>query len=170
MLLPSGIIKGLRVHYSSSVTGFYVSSAYLRLFLFNFLFLISLWFFSQNSCKLRLREVNVTEARLTVQLNRTIAEIFLLYFHLNDSVLLCFIKTKTKKNTFWGLWGLQCSPDPPAAILIVFGTSAFYFAKNWYAHIFSALSPAIIIQSRFASFFAIFQGVFSCFSGSTFKI
>ena len=51
----------------------------------------------------------LTEARIKVKLNKTIAEIFLPCFHLNNH---CFTVLQPKEiNTFWGLWGLQCSPD-----------------------------------------------------------
>ena len=67
-------------------------------------------YLKKNSCRLRLTEVNLAEARLTVKLNRTTAEIFLPNFHLNDC---CFTMLYTKEiNTFWGLWGLHCSSDP----------------------------------------------------------
>ena len=57
-----------------------------------------------------------------------ITEIFLLYFHLNNHCFTVLI------NTFQGLTVLL---RHPATILHVFGTSVFYFAKDWYAHIFS---------------------------------
>ena len=70
-------------------------------------------------------------------------------FTIMIAVLPCCKRTKIK--TFGGIClltqigGLTTLPRRPVATLRAFGTSVFCFAKIWCAHIFSVLSPDVVI-------------------------
>ena len=125
-----------------------------------FLFLLSLWFISKKICRLRLTEVNLTEARLTGSWTERLLRCFYRIFTLTIAVLPCIKRKRIK--TFRGLWpwlplgGSYSTPKTPSChftCLRAFGTSAFCFAKNRRAHIFSIFSPALIFAFCGANFF-----------------
>ena len=113
---------------------------------FNFFVCLFIFSIREYSC-------NVSEMYLRVQ-KKTIVVLSFIVFSPSETMFF-FVSHKKTQKCFGGsppkpppglcpgpTGGWQCPPDPPADVLRAFGTFLFCFAKNWYTHIFSVLSPA----------------------------